>query len=74
MRYNIGEEKSINFSIESVRKRYTDKNVFVSDMLAAHDGMFEEKDLKKALDKVWKEAFPNEAKAKKEKEEPSGES
>jgi hypothetical protein len=73
MKFTV-DGKTIDFSIESVRKRYTDKNVFVSVMLADHDGMFEEKGFKKVLDKVWKEAFPSEAKAKKEKEEPSGES
>jgi hypothetical protein len=71
MKFTIGNTVT-GFSIESVRLRYTDKNVFVADMLASHGDMVkgeeEERLLKKALDKVWKEAFPDEAKAKKGKE------
>jgi hypothetical protein len=71
MKVEIGNGK-IGFFIESIRLQYTDKNVFVADMLASHGdlakGEEEERLLKKALDKVWKEAFPDEAKAKKGKE------
>jgi hypothetical protein len=60
---NIGDS-SINFSLKSIRERYTDKSVFVSGMLSDYNGLIagekEEKAFKKALDAVWKEAFPKE--------------
>lgn len=61
---------SVGFSVESVRKRYAGKSVFVSDMLAAFKGKHEEREMKKVLDAVWKDAFPAESKAGKKKEAP----
>ena len=80
MKFNIGD-KATDFSIESIRERYTEKSAFVSDMLLAHDGIFdgekEEKAFKKALDTVWKEAFPGKKELPKEEtfplEETNGE-
>jgi hypothetical protein len=57
MKYNVGNS-SISLSLEAVRELYKDKPNFVSDMLLAFDGIFEEKAFKKALDRAWKEAFP----------------
>jgi hypothetical protein len=72
MKFSIGNSKAIGISIEGIRVRYADKNAFIAETLASHadlaKGEEEERLLKKALDKAWKEAFPDEAKAKKGKE------
>jgi hypothetical protein len=71
---NVFGKTSSAFSIESIRERYTEKNVFVSDMLLAYGGLLEgekeEKQLKKALDRTWKEAFPGSGELPKEGEPP----
>jgi hypothetical protein len=64
MKFAIGTlgKKVISFSIKSIRERYAEKSVFVSEMLSAYAGMIEgekeEKRFKKGLDRVWEEAFP----------------
>jgi hypothetical protein len=70
MKFTVGNTTK-SFSIESIRIRYADKSVFVSDMLAVHrdfaKGEEGETELKKIMDKAWETAFPDEAKAKREK-------
>lgn len=51
------DEYSIGFSIASIRRQYTKKDDFVKDITAANDKMDKAK-LKKVLDKIWNEAFP----------------
>jgi hypothetical protein len=59
MIYNAGNI-SIGFPVETVRKQYADKSVFVREMLEMHKGRFEEdeKDFKIILDRVWSDAYP----------------
>jgi hypothetical protein len=45
------------FSIDGVRERYSEKDVFFDDIMRTHPKVNKAK-LKKALEKVWSEAFP----------------
>ena len=54
--YNIGEH-SFGFSIESIRRNYSAKDDFVRDITGANLKADKVK-LKKVLDIVWNEAFP----------------
>lgn len=56
--YTIGNH-SIGFSLDSVRNNYSKKEDFVGDVIKANENIDKAK-LKKVLDKVWKEAFPQE--------------
>lgn len=58
--YTIGNH-SIGFSIESIRKRYSKKEAFVTDVSNQNEHI-EKKALVKVLDKVWEEAYPKEEK------------
>jgi hypothetical protein len=62
MKATIGDA-TISIPVENIRERYTDKTVFVSEMLSSNAGIFNgekaEKAFKKALDTAWKEAFPD---------------
>jgi hypothetical protein len=50
---------SFGFSIKSIRKRYTEKENFFNDIINAHPDVNKTK-LKKVLERVWNEAFPQE--------------
>jgi hypothetical protein len=54
--YNI-DGFSFGFSVKNIRLRYTRKEDFFSDIIRANAAVNEEK-LKKVLEKVWSEAFP----------------
>lgn len=56
--YTIGMY-TIGFSLDSIRQRYSKKEDFVGDIIKANEGIDKAK-LKKVLDKVWNEAFPQE--------------
>lgn len=53
--YTVGNI-SFGFSLDSIRERYSNKDDFIRDVYDAHD--IDKAKLKKVLDKVWKEAFP----------------
>lgn len=53
--YTVGNI-SFGFSLDSIRERYSNKEDFVRDISEAHN--IDKAKLKKVLDKVWKEAFP----------------
>lgn len=56
MRFKCGN-LGIDFSIESIRKNYQEKDAFFSDMISVYgDG----KELKKIVNKVWEITFPKE--------------
>ncbi|MCL1933053.1 MAG: hypothetical protein FWF53_04470 [Candidatus Azobacteroides sp.] len=67
MKFNIGNT-TVDFNVERIRKEYPGKEAFFSDMISAH-GMIEEKDFKKVLERVWKEAFPKNEKTEVNPEE-----
>jgi hypothetical protein len=48
---------SVGFSIDSIRRRYSRKDDFFADIAGANPGVNKTK-LKKVLEKVWSEAFP----------------
>jgi len=48
---------TFGFSIEAIRKSYSKKEEFVNTLLDMHPTVSTK--LKKVLDKVWYEAFPN---------------
>jgi len=54
--YTIGN-LSFGFSLDSIRKRYSVKEDFFNDTIKAHVKADKTK-LKKVLEKVWTEAFP----------------
>jgi hypothetical protein len=56
MKYSIGN-LIIDFNIERVKKNYSEKEKFFSDYLSIYKEI-DEKELKKVLDRAWKEAFP----------------
>lgn len=55
-KYTIGKS-TFGFSIDGIRKRYSKKEDFVSDMTKAYPEI-NKKDLSKVLNRVWEEAFP----------------
>jgi len=61
MKFNI-ENTSIDFNVERIRKDYSSKEAFFSDMILTHNTI-EEKEFKKVLERVWKEAFPKNEKS-----------
>ena len=54
-RYTI-DNLTFGFSVEAIRNRYLKKEDFVQPMLEAYPTV--KTKLKKVLDKVWDEAFP----------------
>ena len=54
-RYTI-DDLTFGFSIEAIRKRYSKKEEFVQPLLEAYPTV--KTKLKKVLDKVWDEAYP----------------
>lgn len=53
------EGHSLGFSLDSIRKRYSNKEDFFADIIASNEKINKAR-LKKVLDKVWNEAFPQE--------------
>lgn len=56
--YTIGSY-TIGFSLDGIRKKYSKKEDFIKDITKSNENIDKAK-LKKVLDKVWKEAFPQE--------------
>ena len=54
-RYTI-DDLTFGFSIEAIQKRYSKKEDFVTPLLEAYPTV--KNKLKKVLDNVWDEAFP----------------
>jgi hypothetical protein len=58
MKYFI-DGSTFAFSLDGVRNRYSEKEDFLDDFMKAHPKVNRAK-LKKVLEKVWIEAFPQE--------------
>jgi hypothetical protein len=67
MKFNSCNNTWIDFSIAGVKENYSDKKVFFSEMISTHKGI-EEKELKKILERVWKEVYPKREEKSEEKE------
>ena len=60
MKFNIGNA-SIDFNVDGVKSRYKNREDFFSDTISAHKGI-EEKELRKAHERVWEQSHPKETK------------
>jgi len=62
--YTIGKF-SIGFSTDRIKELYPEKGLFFQDMINSHPDI-DEKELRKVLERVWKEANPRSEKTLEE--------
>ena len=54
--YTIGKY-SVGFSFDRIKRIYPEKELFFQDMINSYN-FIDEKELKKILERVWKEVYP----------------